>query len=247
MIYRIGYAASVLWECLLLYTLIIVGRERLDLPRFSRDSYDLGLAILPGVSIIAASIGLILGIQTEHLLAKVDVPGLALGVFADAVVVEFAPLLIGILVASRAGVELAVRIGTMLNRREIDGLIVSGVNPVHFTVGATLLAVLLMSVSLLVWAQLVLFTASGLWLTLVDAIPPGFYVNALAQSLPPTDLLIGVAKVLSFALLTTLIAATEGGTVNHHPGGLSQAASRTMLKSIAWILITDVLFGVLRT
>lgn len=245
MLYRIGYAATVLQHCLRLYALILIGRERLDLPRFTRDSYDLGLTILPGVSVIAIAIGLILGIQTEQLLQTLAIPDLAVGLYADAVVTEFVPLLIGILVASRAGVELAVRIATMASRGEIEGLIVSGINPVHYTVGATLLAVLLMSVTLAIWAQLLVVLSSGLWLALSDALPAQQFIHTLANNVTPSDLLLGLLKVISFALLATLIAATEGGTASTRPQGIAQAASRTMLQSIAWILVADVLFGVL--
>jgi len=245
--YRIGYAATVLWECLRLYGLILIGRERLDLPRFGHDSYDLSLVILPGVTTIAVAIGLILGIQSASLLQTINVPQLALSQLASAVVNEFAPLLVGILVASRAGVELAVRIGGMLNRHEIDGLIVSGINPVHFTVGATLLAVLLMSMALAVWAQLMMLAASGLWLAATDAVPAGLFLNTLSDTISATDLLLSIGKALLFALLVTLIAATEGGTTSQRPGGISQAASRTMLQGIAWILVVDVLFAVGRS
>lgn len=245
MLYRIGYAASVLQHCLQLYLLILLGRERLDLPRFTRDSYDLGLTILPGVSVIAIAIGLILGIQVDQLLQTLTIPDLATSLYASAVVTEFVPLLIGILVASRAGVELAVRIATMASRREIDGLIVSGINPVHYTVGATLLAVLLMSLTLAIWALLLLLLSSGLWLALSDTLPASQFINALAAAVSPSDLLLNLLKVVSFALLATLIAATEGGTAVSRPGGIAQAASRTMLQSIAWILVIDVLYGVL--
>ena len=245
MFYRIGYAATVLKECLWLYALILIGRERLDLPRFARDSYDLGLVILPGVSVIAIAIGLILGIQTGQLLQTLAIPDLAVGLYANAVFSEFVPLLIGILVASRAGVELAVRIATMASRREIQGLIVSGINPVHFTVGATLLAVLLMSVTLAIWAQLLIVLCSGLWLALSETLPAPLFLTTLAQNQQASDLLTGLLKVISFALLATLIAATEGGTASARPGGIAQAASRTMLQAIAWILVTDVLFAIL--
>jgi len=246
MLYRIGYAATVFWECLRLYAAILLGRAQLDLPRFGHDSYDFSLVILPGVTVIAAAIGLILGIQTEQLLQTINLPTPAVGLLGDAIVTEFAPLLVGVLVASRAGVELAVRIGGMLNRHEIDGLIVSGINPVQFTVGATLLAVLLMSVTLVIWAQLVMLLAAGLWLAGFDAIPPGLFLNTLSESLLPGDLLLSMVKSLLFALLVTLIAATEGGTTGQRPDGISQAASRTMLQGIAWILAVDVVFAVAR-
>jgi phospholipid/cholesterol/gamma-HCH transport system permease protein len=244
MIYRIGYAATLFWQCLLLYGRILIARERLDLPRFSRDSHELGLEILPVVTVIAATAGGILGVQAHSLLQTVDVPYLVMGIVAGSVVRELSPLLIGLLVASRSGVALAVRIGTMVGRQEIDGLIVSGINPVQYTVGATLLAVLTMSFALVIWAQLIMFLATGLSLSVVDAIPPGLFIDAITDTISAGDLLLSVAKTLLFGLLVTLIAATEGSSVSRRPDAISRAATRTMLQGIAWILLVDLLFVV---
>ena len=242
--YRIGYAATLFWQCLLLYGRILVARDRLDLPRFSRDSHELGLEILPMVTVISATAGVILGIQAHNLLQSVDIPYLAMGIVANTIVGEFSPLLIGLLVAGRAGVSLTVRIGTMVGRQEIDGLIVSGINPVQFTVGATLLAVLTMSFALVIWSQLVMLLAAGLSLSVVDAIPLGLFVDAIAHTVTVSDLMLSVAKALLFGLLVTLIAATEGSSVSRRPDATSRAATRTMLQGIAWILIADLLFVV---
>ena len=244
MIYRLGYAATLFWQCLLLYGRILIGRDRLDLSRYSHDSHELGLTILPVVTVIAATAGVILGIQAHNLLQSVNIPLLAMGIVATTIVRELSPLLIGLLVASRAGVALAVRIGAMVGRQEIDGLIVSGINPVQFTIGATLLAVLTMSFTLVIWSQLVMFLAAGLSLSLVDAIPLGLFVDAIAHTISAGDLLVAVAKALLFGLLVTLIAATEGSSVSRRPDAISRAATRTMLQGVAWILIADLLFVV---
>lgn len=242
---RIGYSTTVLRECLGLYGRILLGRERLDLPRFSSDAYDLSLGMFGPVTLIAAVVGLLLGQQTDSLLARVDLPAVAVQMVGNAVVLEFAPLLIGILVAARGGVALAVRIASMVSRKEIDGLILSGVNPVHYTVGATLLAVLLASFALGVWAQLVMLSGVGLWLDLAGSLPAPLFLDSLARSLEAADLLQAVAKTLLFALLVTLVAAREGGNVERRPQGIAQAATRTMLQAIAVILVTDLLFAVL--
>ena len=245
MFYRLGYSATVLWECLGLYVGILRGRERLDLAHFSSEAYSLGVGMLAPVTLIAAVVGLILGQQTDQLLQVLNIPELALHMVAHAVVLEFAPLLIGILVAARGGVALAVRIGSMVSRQEIEGLILSGVNPIHFTVGATLLAMLLVSAALGVWTELIMLGAVGLWLDLSSAVPAPLFLDAVSLALSSGDLLQGVLKTLVFSLLITLTAAHQGGTVLRRPDGISRAATRTMLQAIALILITDLLFAVI--
>jgi phospholipid/cholesterol/gamma-HCH transport system permease protein len=246
MLYRIGYGAIVFQECVHLYARILLGRERLDLPRFTRDSYDLGLTILPSVTIIALAVGLILGVQAHDLLQQAHLPDMVVSLVGKAVVLEFSPLLIGILVASRAGISLAVRIATMVSRREIEGLILSGVNPVHFTVGTTLLSVLVTSFALGVWSQLLVLAGTGIWLAGSDAIPAPLFLDSLSRAITPGDLWLSVGKTLLFSLLVTLIAAIEGGSVERRPEGISRAATRTMLQGIGVILVADLIIGVLR-
>ena len=243
MLHHIGYSVTVLRECLSLYLNILLGRERLDLPRFSTEVYDLSIGMLGAVTLIAAVVGLILGHQTDALLDKVNVPTVAVRLVGSAVVLEFAPLLIGVLVAARAGVALAVRIASMVSRQEMEGLILSGVNPVHYTVGATLLAVLLASFALGVWTELVMLTGVGLWLALSGALPGPQFLDALALAVSAGDLLQAVLKTLLFGLLVILVAAREGGSVSRRPDGISRAASRTMLRAIALILVTDLMFA----
>ena len=48
---------------------------------------------------------------------------------------ELVPILVGILVAGRAGVALAVRQATLVVSGQMDGLLVTGTNPIQFTLG----------------------------------------------------------------------------------------------------------------
>jgi phospholipid/cholesterol/gamma-HCH transport system permease protein len=239
---QLGLAALVLKSCLGLYLGILIGRARLDLPAFALSLRQAGLSILPAITLVTAVVGLILGRQTASILVKLDLPGLVLLSITYGVVMELMPILVGILVAGRAGVALAARQATLGLTGELDGLLASGINPIQLTVGPALLAMLLMSFAFVVWGTLVTTSAAMLWLWATSAVPPALFLDALQQSLTPMDLLVAIAKPLVFALLIGLIASVNGRMAGRDPAGIARAATRTMIGAISAILLTDLVF-----
>lgn len=237
----IGLAAFTLVGCLGLYLRILLGRARLDLPAFAAALRQSGLSILPAITLVAAAVGAILGRQTESVLGQFNLPGLVLLPITYGLVMELVPVLVGILVAGRAGVALAVRQATLTVSGEVDGLLVNGIHPIRFTVAPVLLAMLLMSFGFVVWVSLVTFAAAFLWLWAQLNIPPALFLDALAQSLNPSDLLEALGKPLLFALLIALIATVNGTAAGRDPQGVGEAATRTMIGAVAAILVADLL------
>lgn len=242
---KLGLAAVALISCLSLYSGILAGRARLDMPLFVQSLRQSGLSMLPAITLVAAIVGLILGNQTARVLARFDLPGLVLLTIAHAVVMELVPILVGILVAGRAGVALAVRQATLVVNGEVDGLLVTGINPIQFTLGPVLLAMLLMSFAFAVWGTLVTFTSALLWLWGSAGVPPNLFLDALKQALTPGDLLKALGKPLLFALVIALVATVNGNLAGRDPSGIGRAASGTMIGAVTAILLIDLLFALL--
>lgn len=239
---QLGLAAITLRSCAELYLSILAGRARLDLPAFAGALRHSGLSMLPAITLVTAAVGLILGNQTQVVLEEIDLPGLILLTIAYTVVMELVPILVGILVAGRAGVALAVRQATLVVSGEMDGLLIAGVNPIQFTVGPVLLAMVLMSFSFAVWGTLVTFGAAFLWLWGVAGVSPTLFLDALRRALTPGDLLEALGKPLIFAVLIALIATVNGTLAGRDPEGIARAATSTMIAAVTAILITDLLF-----
>lgn len=225
-----------------MYGRILAGRQSLDLKTLADEIRVAGLAPLPIVTLVAAAVGLIVGIKADGVLAQVYLPEVLLGGVGVSVVREFAPLLVGILVAGRSGVALAVRIGSMAMNRETDGLIVCGVDPVQYTVGPALLAMLIMSFGLAVWAAAVVLGITGAYLWYASGIPLPVFRDSLTSAIEAADLIQGAVKPVIFALLVAIIAAVNGGRARRDSAGVSQAATRTMVGALAAIILCDLAF-----
>jgi phospholipid/cholesterol/gamma-HCH transport system permease protein len=235
----IGLAALTLLRCLRLYLLILLGRASLDLPAFAGSLRQSGLSILIPITLVAAAVGAILGRQTQSILDWLDVPGLILLSTVYGVVVELVPVLVGILVAGRAGVALAARQATLAVTGEVDGLLINGIDPIGFTVAPVLLAMLAMSFAFTVWVSLVTIAAAYLWLSVTVNLPPALFLDALARALDPGDLLEALTKPLLFAVLIALVATVNGTAAGRDPQGIGQAATGTMIGAVTAILLAD--------
>jgi len=238
----VGLAARTLLECLALYANIVLGRERLDLPAFTAALRQAGLSILPAVTLVAAALGVILGRQAVSVLQNLNLPGVLLRTVTYAVVLELVPILVGVLVAGRAGVALAVRHATLVVTGQMDGLLVGGINPIRYVTGPVLLAMLAMSFAFLVWGSLVTVGTAYLWLFFFSDVPPYQLVDAVRNTLGPQDLREALAKPLVFAVVIALIATVNGTIAGRDPELIGDAATRTMIAAVTSILLIDLLF-----
>lgn len=244
LIERFGFAALALKECAGLYLGVLLGRRQLDLKLLAYEFRTAGLAPLPVVTLVAAAVGLILGIQVGDLLEQVNIPGPILGGVVVSVAREFAPLLTGIFVAGRSGVALATRIASMQMNRELDGLMMCGVNPIHYTVGPSLLAMLLMSFTLAIWTLLVILGMMALFLWSEAAVSLATFFNSVLVSMDRIDLLLAAVKSVTYALLIALIAAVNGSCATRDADGVSGAATRTMIGALTAIILADLAFAI---
>ncbi len=239
----LGLAGRTLLECVALYANIILGRERLDLPAFTSALRQAGLSILPAVTLVTAALGVILGRQVANVLENLNFPGVLLTTITYAVVMELVPILVGVLVAGRAGVALAVHHATLVVTGQMDGLLVSGVNPIRYITGPVLLAMLAMSFAFVVWGSLVTVGTAYLWLFSFSEVPPFQMVDAVRNTLGPEELREAIVKPLVFAVVIALIATVNGSIAGRDPELVGEAATGTMIAAVTSILLIDLLFA----
>lgn len=235
----VGLGAYTLASCFWHYLRVVLGREPMDIPAFAAALRQAGLSVLPALTLVSLATGAIIGRQIQSLLGGFDLPGLVVLPVTYGAIIELVPLLVGILVAGRAGVALAVRQAKLTASGEVDGLLVSGIDPIRFTVAPVLLAMLLMSFAFAVWAALATYGAVFLWLWLTESLPPALFIDSLVRTLAPSDLLSAVIKPVLFALLIAPIATINGTAVGRDPEGIAEAATGTMIGAVAAILLAD--------
>lgn len=244
---EIGFATALLGECL--YWLVL-GRRRghpLRLASVVAQAMDIGISALPIVTILSATIGLMLAIQGIYTLRIFGAESRVTLGLAFSCVREFSPLVTGILVAGRSGSALAARLGSMRINQELDALTVMGIAPVRFLVLPALVAMAILMPLLTLWADLVSLTAAGLYVSADLETSLSAYADDIVALLHVHDLMHGLAKSAIFAVLIALIGVINGINVTGGAEGVGRMTTRAVVQAIAAILVTDMAFAFLVT
>ncbi len=244
---EVGRASSLLGESLFWVVLGRRWRQPVRIRAVFTQMMQIGIAAVPITSLLAAAIGVMLAVQSLYSLGLFGAESFAHVGIALSLTREFAPLIVGILIAGRSGSALAARISTMSINQEVDALRAIGINPVRFLVAPALLAMIVMLPSLTMWANLVALSAAGLFVSASLDVSLAAYTSNILSVLAPGDILQGLGKSVLFAVLIVLVAALNGSRVTGGAEGVGRVTTRSVVHSISAIVLADVIFGYLAT
>lgn len=244
---EVGYAAGLLSEAL--YWLLFGYRYRqpVRLSATILSMVQFGVSALPIATLLAATIGLMLAIQSLYSLGLFGAAHFAYIGIALSVVREFSPIIMGIMVAGRSGSAIAARLATMTISQEVDALQAIGINPVRFLVTPAMLAFVFMLPCLTLWANIVSITAAGLYVSSVLDMTFLAYVKDTLDALSTKDVWHGIGKSTLFGLIIALIGIVNGSSVKGGAEGVGQVTTRAVVQSITIIVVTDMIFAYLTT
>ncbi|MEO6928600.1 MAG: ABC transporter permease, partial [Casimicrobiaceae bacterium] len=121
-----------------------------------------GADALPIVALISFLLGLILAFQSAVPMKRFGAEIFVADLLGLSVLRELGPLMTAILLAGRSGAAFAAEIGTMTVNQEVDALTTMGVDPVRFLVTPRIIAALLMTPLLTLFANLVALAGGAL-------------------------------------------------------------------------------------
>jgi phospholipid/cholesterol/gamma-HCH transport system permease protein len=203
---------------------------------------SIGIAATPIVTILAFTIGIMLAIQGIATLKVFGaeeqvVVGLALSMTR-----EFGALITAIVVAGRSGSALAARIGTMQVAQEIDALRVMSINPVRFLASPVLAAMLVTVPALTLLADFAGLIGGAVFTNLELGLSYPAYLDRTLSALVMDDVTQGLIKSLVFATIITVIGVSNGFQVTGGAEGVGRATTRSVVLSISYIVVADMLF-----
>ena len=239
---EIGHAAMLLVESLFWLLFGRLRRQPVRLPSIVAQMMSTGISAVPIATVLSLAIGVTLAMQGIDLLKNFGAESQVVVAVALSVVREFAPLIMGILMAGRSGSALAARLGTMNISQEIDALRVMGINPTRFLVVPAMVAMLVMLPVLTFWSDLTMLLGSALYTKAVLGMSLAAYADATLETLSVAHLMHGITKSAIFAALIVLIGTVNGISVSGGAEGVGRATTRTVVISIAAIIVTDMLF-----
>ncbi|HLU38928.1 MAG TPA: MlaE family lipid ABC transporter permease subunit [Planctomycetota bacterium] len=203
-----------------------------------------GVDAFPVVMLVSALLGLILSYQSADILhrfgADVFLPfGLALSI-----VRELGPLMTAIVLTARSGSAFAAEIGTMKVNEEVDALSTMGLDPTRFLVTPRLIAAVLVTPVLTVFANLAGLVGGTIVGTLQLGLPLVTCINEMRKALDLTDLFGGLFKALVFGTLVAAIGCHRGMQTSGGAVGVGAATTSAVVSGIVLIALADAVLAV---
>jgi phospholipid/cholesterol/gamma-HCH transport system permease protein len=206
--------------------------------------YRVLLGALPLGITAGAAIGVVAWMHLRGALQLVGGPGAVQYLpqaLALAVVLEFAPIAAGLLVAGRSGASLGAELGSMKLTEQIDALEVLGLSPLRELVAPRLLACML-ALPLLTLFITYLALGSGY---LAEAIGGSMswaqYSNECLRVLTLHDAVPAVLKTVVFGYLIGIVGCWYGMNAQGGTEGVGRAATGGVVASIFLVLLADVI------
>ncbi len=240
---EIGFGGALFAESIYWMLFGRVRQQPVRLHAILAQAVQIGLQALPIATLLSATIGIMLALQSLYTLGLFGAESFATIGISLSVVREFAPLIIGILIAGRTGSALAARFSTMMINQEVDALRVIGISPVRYLVAPALIAMIVVVPCLTMWADIVALAAAGLVVTPTLDISMQAYLSNLMAALSINDLWHGLAKSALFAALVAIVSSLNGALAQGGAEGVGRMTTQAVVQSIAAIIIADMVFA----
>jgi phospholipid/cholesterol/gamma-HCH transport system permease protein len=239
---ELGYAFALCVESL--YWLLVGPflRQPVRLSAVSAEMMKIGVLAVPIVVLLAFANGAMMAIQGLATLREFGAESQVVTAIAYSVTREFGVLIAAIVVAGRSGSAIAARIGSMQMSQEVDALRVMGVEPVRHLVAPILLAMLIMMPVLTMFANAAAIIGGGLYTSMTLSMPLAVFIDHCFTVLDWFDVAQGIYKGLVFGTLIALIACSNGFAVSGGAEGLGRYTTRSVVLSIAAIVVADMIF-----
>jgi phospholipid/cholesterol/gamma-HCH transport system permease protein len=203
-----------------------------------------GADALPIVALISFLLGLILAFQSAVPMKRFGAEIFVADLLGLSILRELGPLMTAILLAGRSGAAFAAEIGTMTVNQEVDALSTMGLDPVRFLVTPRIIAALLMTPLLTLFANLVALAGGALTMQ-TFSIPLVTFFKELDSAVDLTDFMAGWVKSFVFAFLIAAVGCMRGLQTSAGASAVGDSATRAVVSGIILLVIVDGIFAYL--
>jgi phospholipid/cholesterol/gamma-HCH transport system permease protein len=203
-----------------------------------------GMDALPIVALISFLMGVILAFQSAIPLRQFGGEIFVADLVGLSMLRELGPLMTAILLAGRTGAAFAAELGTMKVNDEINALSTMGLDPVRFLVVPRVLAALVATPLLTIFADMIGLLGGALTM-LAFSIPTATYFNQLSGWVGIGDFMSGWVKSFVFGLLIAGIGCLRGLQAENDASAVGTATTRAVVSAIIMIVVVDGLFAFL--
>jgi phospholipid/cholesterol/gamma-HCH transport system permease protein len=206
--------------------------------------YAIFVGALPLGIVAGVALGAVAWMHLRGALVSVGGPGAVQYLpqaLALAVVLEFAPIGAGLIVAGRSGASLGAELAAMRQTEQIDALEMLGVSPLRQLVAPRVLACMTALPLLTVFIAYLAIGSGYVAEWLGGSMSWTQYQNHSLRVLSLGDVLPAILKTVVFGFLIGVTACHHGLTADAGTEGVGRAATRGVVGSIFLVLVSNVL------
>ncbi len=211
-------------------------------PDTFRQAEAVGVKSIPIVLLVSSLIGTILVLQTAYQLEKFGQVRLVAQGVAVTLVRELGPLMTAIVLIGRVGSAFTAELGNMKINEEVLALDTMAINPVGWLVVPRALALAVMQPCLSIFSCLTGIFGGFLMGVGVFGIPPNVYIDQTIRGLVLQDIVSGLLKSLTFAVIISMICCYKGLAVQGGAEQVGEATRNSVVASLVLVIAADAVF-----
>lgn len=212
---------------------------------FSGALYRICATALPITALVGFLIGVVLAYLTSRQLRQFGADAYIVDILGIGLIRELGPMLAAILIAGRSGSTITAQIGVMRVTDELDAMRVMGISHTFRLVLPRALALAAGMPLISVWTTLCALGGGMIIAATSLGITPTYFILALPQAVPVSNLVLATIKAVVFGVLIALIGAHFGLRVQPNTESLGQGTTASVVTAITAVILVDALFAIL--
>lgn len=194
----------------------------------------------PLAALIGFCLGAVAWLHAGMMLKRFEASAWLPTVLMTAVVVEFGPIAVGLLAASRLASGMAAELGAMTVTEQVDALRLLGVSPVRRLVAPRVLAIGLMLPPLTVLVDYAALAGGICAEWFAGELSTAMFVRQGIENLKVGESLLATGKTAVFGALVALAACWQGLRCQADTAAVGAAATKAVLWSTLAVLVANV-------
>lgn len=212
--------------------------------RILDEIVSLGIGSLGIVAIVSVFLGAVITIQSAFNFENPLIPVYAIGVAVrDSIILEFAPLVISLILAGKVGSSIASEIGTMRVTEQIDALEIMGINSAGYLIAPKIIGSMLFNPVLIVFSMFFGILGGYVFGLLAGVVTSHDYIYGITYEFRPYNVVYALIKSVVFAFIIASVPAYNG----YYTKGGALEVGRSSTKGVVYCIIVILAFDLILT
>ena len=212
--------------------------------RILDEILSLGIGSLGIVAIVSIFLGAVITIQSAFNFENPLIPVYAIGVAVrDSIILEFAPLVISLILAGKVGSSIASEIGTMRVTEQIDALEIMGVNSAGYLIAPKIIGSMIFNPILIVFSMFFGILGGYVFGLLAGVVTSHDYIYGITYEFRPYNVVYALIKSVVFAFIIASVPSYHG----YYTNGGALEVGRSSTKGVVYCIVVILAFDLILT